>query len=163
MVPTLLALLGDRHAPALYSDGLSMFEAPADRYVVTTVGWEPSYAAIGKDLKVVMYAGLGTAAITDPEDRPIADAPADFRGVVKTPEVLSSILQRLRQDLAHIGRVSTVGELTASLAHELNQPLTAILAKLRRFDASSCPTGAISWRCAPSWRTSWRTTSARPR
>ena len=36
--------------------------------------------------------------------------------------------QRLQQDLAHVGRVSTVGELTASLAHELNQPLTAILA-----------------------------------
>ena len=36
-------------------------------------------------------------------------------------------LQQLRQDLAHVGRVSTVGELTASLAHELNQPLTAIL------------------------------------
>jgi signal transduction histidine kinase len=35
--------------------------------------------------------------------------------------------QRLRQDLTHIGRVSTVGELTATLAHELNQPLTAIL------------------------------------
>jgi signal transduction histidine kinase len=34
---------------------------------------------------------------------------------------------RLRQQLAHIGRVSAVGELTASLAHELNQPLTAIL------------------------------------
>ncbi len=34
---------------------------------------------------------------------------------------------RLRQDLAHVGRVSTVGELTASLAHELTQPLTAIL------------------------------------
>jgi len=36
--------------------------------------------------------------------------------------------QRLRQDLAHIGRVSALGELTASMAHELNQPLTAILA-----------------------------------
>ena len=36
--------------------------------------------------------------------------------------------QRLRQDLAHVGRVSAMGELTASLAHELNQPLTAILA-----------------------------------
>jgi len=35
--------------------------------------------------------------------------------------------QRLRQDLSHIGRVSAMGELTASLAHELNQPLTAIL------------------------------------
>jgi signal transduction histidine kinase len=35
--------------------------------------------------------------------------------------------QRLRQDLSHIGRVSALGELTASLAHELSQPLTAIL------------------------------------
>jgi signal transduction histidine kinase len=35
--------------------------------------------------------------------------------------------QRLRQDLTHIGRVSALGEFAASLAHELNQPLTAIL------------------------------------
>jgi signal transduction histidine kinase len=35
--------------------------------------------------------------------------------------------QRLRQDLTHIGRVSALGELSASLAHELSQPLTAIL------------------------------------
>jgi C4-dicarboxylate-specific signal transduction histidine kinase/integral membrane sensor domain MASE1 len=36
-------------------------------------------------------------------------------------------VQRIRQELAHVGRVSTVGELTASLAHELYQPLTAIM------------------------------------
>jgi signal transduction histidine kinase len=35
--------------------------------------------------------------------------------------------QGLRNDLTHAGRVATIGELTASLAHELNQPLTAIL------------------------------------
>jgi signal transduction histidine kinase/integral membrane sensor domain MASE1 len=35
--------------------------------------------------------------------------------------------QRSRQELAHFARVSTMGELTASLAHELNQPLTGIL------------------------------------
>ena len=35
--------------------------------------------------------------------------------------------QRLRRDLTHVGRVVTMGELTASMAHELNQPLTAIL------------------------------------
>lgn len=35
--------------------------------------------------------------------------------------------QRLRQDLAHIGRVSAVGELTAALAHDLSQPLASIL------------------------------------
>ena len=36
-------------------------------------------------------------------------------------------LQRNRQELAHVTRISTMGELAASLAHELNQPLTAIL------------------------------------
>jgi len=36
-------------------------------------------------------------------------------------------LRKLRRDLTHVGRVSTMGELTASIAHELNQPLTAIL------------------------------------
>jgi two-component system, LuxR family, sensor kinase FixL len=36
-------------------------------------------------------------------------------------------LQRDRQELAHLTRVSMLGELAASLAHELNQPLTAIL------------------------------------
>ncbi|PWU19349.1 MAG: hypothetical protein C5B50_06770 [Verrucomicrobia bacterium] len=35
--------------------------------------------------------------------------------------------QRARQELAHLNRVSTLGELAGSLAHELNQPLTAIL------------------------------------
>jgi signal transduction histidine kinase/integral membrane sensor domain MASE1 len=35
--------------------------------------------------------------------------------------------QRSRQELAHFTRVSTMGELTASLAHELYQPLTGIL------------------------------------
>ena len=36
--------------------------------------------------------------------------------------------ERSRQQLAHTLRVSTIGELTTSLAHELNQPLAAILA-----------------------------------
>jgi two-component system sensor kinase FixL len=35
--------------------------------------------------------------------------------------------QRSRQELAHCTRVSTMGELTASLAHELSQPLTGVL------------------------------------
>jgi signal transduction histidine kinase/ABC-type uncharacterized transport system substrate-binding protein len=38
---------------------------------------------------------------------------------------------RLRDDLAHLTRVSTLGELAASLAHELNQPLTAILSNVQ--------------------------------
>jgi signal transduction histidine kinase/integral membrane sensor domain MASE1 len=50
--------------------------------------------------------------------------------------------QRMRHELAHFARVATMGELTASLAHELNQPLTAILANAqaaRRFLAAPAP------------------------
>ena len=35
--------------------------------------------------------------------------------------------QRHRAELTHISRVATLGELSAAMAHELNQPLTAIL------------------------------------
>lgn len=48
-------------------------------------------------------------------------------------------LTRQRAELAHLARVSTLGELSASLAHELNQPLAAILSNAqaaRRFLAA---------------------------
>jgi len=37
-----------------------------------------------------------------------------------------AIAQQHREELAHVGRLSTLGELASGLAHELNQPLTAI-------------------------------------
>jgi C4-dicarboxylate-specific signal transduction histidine kinase len=36
-------------------------------------------------------------------------------------------LQKAQAELAHITRMTTMGELTASIAHEVNQPLTAVL------------------------------------
>jgi C4-dicarboxylate-specific signal transduction histidine kinase len=36
-----------------------------------------------------------------------------------------------RRELAHLGRVAILGELSAALAHEINQPLAAILANAR--------------------------------
>jgi PAS domain S-box-containing protein len=36
-------------------------------------------------------------------------------------------LQVQREELAHLNRVSLVGEMTASVAHEINQPLTALM------------------------------------
>ena len=47
-----------------------------------------------------------------------------------------------RNELAHLARVAMLGELSGSLAHELNQPLTAILANARaaqRFLAQENP------------------------
>jgi C4-dicarboxylate-specific signal transduction histidine kinase len=52
-------------------------------------------------------------------------------------------LQRSRAELAHFNRVSTMGELAASLAHELRQPLSGILtnaqAALRFLQAANPP------------------------
>ena len=36
-------------------------------------------------------------------------------------------MSRLRQEIAHVGRVSVMGQLASALAHEINQPLGAIL------------------------------------
>ena len=36
-------------------------------------------------------------------------------------------LQQAQAELAHVTRVTTLGELTASIAHEVNQPLAAIV------------------------------------
>ena len=51
-------------------------------------------------------------------------------------------MQRHREELGHVTRVSTMGELATSLAHELNQPLTAILSNVQaaqRFLGASPP------------------------
>jgi PAS domain S-box-containing protein len=50
--------------------------------------------------------------LTDIEDR-------------KRAEEESERIQELQAELAHISRVTTMGELTASLAHEIRQPITA--------------------------------------
>jgi signal transduction histidine kinase len=50
-------------------------------------------------------------------------------------------LGKLRSELAHVARVSSLGALTASIAHEVNQPLSGIITNantcLRMLDASS--------------------------
>jgi PAS domain S-box-containing protein len=42
-------------------------------------------------------------------------------------------LEKVRSELAHVSRVSTLGALTASIAHEVNQPLSGIIT-----NASTC-------------------------
>ncbi len=89
IVPTLFSLLGDHHPPALYSDGMSMFDAPQDRFVLASLGWEPRFAAIGEDLKVTFYgmdAGMGGVTITDPFDRPLPDGARRFS--IEAPRIL---------------------------------------------------------------------------
>jgi signal transduction histidine kinase len=49
----------------------------------------------------------------------------EAEGTIKRAE---EALRQAQADLAHVNRVTTMGELAASLAHEVNQPLSAIAA-----------------------------------
>jgi C4-dicarboxylate-specific signal transduction histidine kinase len=60
--------------------------------------------------KIVRWHGI----LTDIEDRKRAEAERER-------------LRELEADLAHINRVSMMGEVAASIAHEVNQPLTGIV------------------------------------
>jgi C4-dicarboxylate-specific signal transduction histidine kinase len=45
----------------------------------------------------------------------------------KQAEEREDVLRQAQVDLAHVNRVTTMGELTASLTHEVNQPIAAIV------------------------------------
>jgi signal transduction histidine kinase len=47
--------------------------------------------------------------------------------------------QRAQAELAHVNRVATMGQLTASIAHEVNQPITGVVASAQ---------AALRWLCA---------------
>jgi len=77
--------------------------------------------------------------------KPFFDADGKFRGYrgVSTDvtamiraEQAEQALLKAQAELAHVTRVTTLGELTASIAHEINQPLAAIVT-----NAEAC----LSW------------------
>ena len=60
-----------------------------------------------------------------------ADGTLEYMGVVQDVterRVSEEALARARSELAHVTRLATVGELSAAIAHEINQPLTALAA-----------------------------------
>jgi PAS domain S-box-containing protein len=67
---------------------------------------------------------IGLSSVQGPEGILVLAAVVDV-SARKQSEAEAS---RQRAELAHVARVSTMGELAASVAHELNQPLGAILA-----------------------------------
>jgi PAS domain S-box-containing protein len=71
--------------------------------------------------------------------RPVLNASGDLAQFVGSSTDISerklaeAALRQAQVDLAHVSRVTTMGELTASLAHEVNQPITAAV-----IDANTC-------------------------
>ena len=94
--------------------------------VLAAVGGKASYAAECKLRKLNgdVFDALFTACFAP-------EAVADGRlliGVIDISERVQAqtMLRQVQADFAHAARVSMLGELTASIAHEVNQPLAAI-------------------------------------
>jgi C4-dicarboxylate-specific signal transduction histidine kinase len=58
----------------------------------------------------------------------LSDANRQLQQVIAEREQAEALAKKRQEELAHIGRLNTLGEMASNLAHELNQPLTAIVA-----------------------------------
>jgi signal transduction histidine kinase len=87
--------------------------------------------------------------------KPVFDAKGNFLGyrgtgadvtAVIRAELAEDALRKAQMELARVTRVTTLGELTASIAHEVNQPLAAVVANaeacLRWLDRATPDMGA---------------------
>jgi PAS domain S-box-containing protein len=81
--------------------------------------------------------GAGSPIYVRTSGKPVFDAKGNFLGYRGTgTDITAAIrvdhaeraLREAQAELAHVTRVTTLGELTASIAHELNQPLAAAVA-----------------------------------
>jgi signal transduction histidine kinase len=81
---------------------------------------------------------LGTFAIyyreprsPSPYDHNVIEQITHLASIAVEREQAEEALRQAQADLAHVSRVTTMGELTASLAHEVNQPIAATITDAR--------------------------------
>jgi signal transduction histidine kinase len=81
-------------------------------------------------LAVFTLAALFVLAITGAQKRgeeKLRQYAGDLQATIDDLNRTQHALDKAQGDLAHMTRLTTMGELTASIAHEVNQPLTAVV------------------------------------
>ena len=87
-----------------------------------------------RDFVYCALGGGGSPMYVRASGKPVFDADGRFRGyrgtgtdvtATKRPQEEHERLRQLESDLAHMNRLSMMGELAASLAHEITQPIAA--------------------------------------
>jgi len=113
-----------RFLQALHPDDREPTQQAARHSVESGGEFAAEYRVIARD------GAIGWVVARGQVERDAAGKPHRLRGVsvdITERKQAEREIERQRNELAHVTRVSTVGQLAASLAHELNQPLGAIL------------------------------------
>ncbi|PYK01507.1 MAG: hypothetical protein DME23_03980, partial [Verrucomicrobia bacterium] len=131
--------------PRVGSCGTAAYRA--EPVIVSDIATDPLWAnfrdlALGHGLRacwstpILSSAGkvLGTFAIyyreprsPTPQEHNLIEQITHLASIAVEREQAEEALRQAQADLAHVSRVTTMGELTASIAHEVNQPLTAVV------------------------------------
>jgi C4-dicarboxylate-specific signal transduction histidine kinase len=115
-----------------------------------------------RDFVFSAASGTGSAIYVQSSGKPFFDAKGNFLGYRGAGTNITATiradhaelaLRKAQAELAHVTRVTTLGELTASIAHEVNQPLAAVIANaeacLRWLDRGTPDLDAA--RCSVEW------------
>ena len=111
----------------------TVFPAPLDEIMAElarTGRWEGELVQTRRDGTPVVVASRWSLRRASSERAP---AILETNNDITERKRAEDALNQARAELAHVSRVTTLGELAASIAHEINQPLAAIVA-----DASAC-------------------------
>ena len=127
-----------RREPVVVTDILQDPLWEADRSVAEPYGFRACWST-----PILAHSGKALGSFAMYYREPRSPIPAETRalemathlaGIAIERKLAREERERLRQaqaDLAHINRVTTMGELTASLAHEIKQPITAAVINAR--------------------------------
>jgi PAS domain S-box-containing protein len=119
VVPVTLDLLGSR----LHPEDIPSFQQMLDRQRDEGGDFEHEHRLLMPD-RSVKYLHVVAHATRDQEGR------LKYIGWVQDVterRLAEAALGKARADLAHVARVTSLGALTASIAHEVNQPLSGII------------------------------------
>jgi two-component system sensor histidine kinase TtrS len=75
---------------------------------------------------LVMVHGVGTEYLVARRTKELSALNLELRCEIAERQAAEEKVRRLQTELAHAGRLKAMGEMATTLAHELNQPLSAI-------------------------------------
>jgi PAS domain S-box-containing protein len=110
---------------AIYPDDTELVKAAWQQAWMLGTGYEMEQRIRGRDGLYRRFVSRGVP-IQDEQGRPVEWFGTDTD--VEEHRQAEEALHKTRSELAHVSRVMTMGELAASISHEVNQPLAAIVA-----------------------------------